>query len=93
MRLFLLALALIYVVGVSYARTILLGGEACAVNGDAARYVIGAAPERVDHDQWNKIANQAKPVNGLDGANAQQSPTILARNAVNKEAAAERPCR
>ncbi len=89
MRLFLLALALIYVVGVSYARTILIGREDCVANADAENYVIMSAPERLDPDQWRKIANQAKPVNGAD---APQSPATMARFAAS-EAAAERPCR
>ncbi len=89
MRLFLLALALIYVVGVSYARTILIGREACAANADAENYVIMSAPERLDPDQWRKIANQARPVNGAD---APQTDPVLARFTAN-EAAAERPCR
>ncbi len=84
MRLFLLALALIYVVGVSYARSILIGGEACSVNDGGVDYVIGAAPERLDPGQWNKIANQPKPVNGAD---APQTDPVLAGYS-----AGERPC-
>jgi hypothetical protein len=87
MRLFLLALALIYVVGVYYARSILIGREVCAVNDDAASYAFGE-PERLDPDQWRKIANQAKPVNGSDAA---QTNPVLARSTAS-EAAAKRPC-
>ncbi len=90
MRLFLLALALIYVVGVSYARSILIGREACAVNDDAASYVLGAPPERLDPDQWRKIVNQDKPVNSADTA---QSPAVLARYFAGPDAPVERPCR
>jgi hypothetical protein len=83
MRLFLLALALIYVVGVYYARSILIGREVCAVNDDAASYAFGA-PERLDPDQWRKIANLDKPA---DGADAAQTSPVLARYST-----AERPC-
>jgi len=90
MRLFLLALALIYVVGVSYARSMLIGRDACAVNDDAASYVIGAAPERLDPHQWRKIANQGKPVNSADAA---QTPPVLARYFAGPDGPADRPCR
>lgn len=90
MRMFLLALALIYVVGVSYARSILIGREACAVNDDAAGYVLGAPPERLDPGQWRKIANQQKPVNAPDAA---QTPPVLARYFAGPDGPVDRPCR
>ncbi len=79
MRLFLVALALVYVVGVSYARSIFIGPENCPVAADAPVYVAGAEVKAPDHNPWNSLADETIPVVAIDIADAPQTNRVFAQ--------------
>jgi len=79
MRLFLIALALVYVVGVSYARSIFIGPENCPVASDAPVYVAGAEVETPDLKPWSNLADETIPVIDRNIAEAPQTDRIFAR--------------
>ena len=61
MRVFLIALALLYVAGASFARTVLIGPEACPVAADAAPY-FAQNVDAGDLNPWRDVAAAATPV-------------------------------
>ena len=61
MRIFLIALALLYVAGASYARTVLIGPQACPVTADAAPY-LAQNVDAGDLNPWQDVAALATPV-------------------------------
>ena len=97
MRLFLIALALIYVVGVSYARSIFIGPENCPAAADAPDYVAGAGVDTPDLKPWSSLADETIPIIDRNIADAPQTDSIFARFAADPQTGSvfgerRRPC-
>ncbi len=79
MRIFLIALALVYVFGVSYARSVFIGPDKCPTSANAPVYIAEEEIEAPDLNGWRDIAADAAPVIDLDIAEAPQTNRVFAR--------------
>lgn len=62
MRIFLISLALLYFVGVSYARQYLLGPDLCALHADVADNGLGGDMAADDLNSWRATQSAVAPV-------------------------------
>ena len=86
MRILLIALSLLYVIGVSYARTYFVGPEACPTPTDTAVYQ--GVVEAADLNQWRHVGEGVFPVIDVEVAENPQTDQIFARMAADPETGA-----
>ena len=78
MRIFIVALALIYCAGASMAASILVGPSKCPVAADLGPLAAGNA-EATDLNHWRSVGAEIDPVVDVNVADTAQSDRLFAR--------------